>query len=51
MVLSVNIPEELIHMELGNAGIVALLGYAVVFLGLILLMVVTIIIGRKEFIL
>ena len=46
MVLSVNIPEELIHMELGNAGIVALLGYAVVFLGLILLMVVTIIIGR-----
>ena len=46
MALSVNIPEELIHMELGNAGIVALLGYAVVFLGLILLMVVTIIIGR-----
>ena len=46
MLLSVTIPKELVDMELGNAAIIALLGYAVVFLGLILLMGVTIILGR-----
>ena len=46
MLLTSKLPEELVHMELGNAAIVALLGYAVVFLGLILLMVVTFILGR-----
>ena len=34
------------HLNIGTAGILALLGYAVVFLGLILLMVVVIIIGK-----
>ena len=35
-----------INMTLANAGITALLGYAVVFFGLILLMIVTIILGK-----
>ena len=34
------------HLNIGTAGILALLGYAVVFLGLVLLMVVVIIIGK-----
>ncbi len=34
-------------MALGDAGIIALLGYAVVFFGLILLMAVLVIVGRS----
>ncbi len=34
------------HLEVGTAGILALLGYAVVFFGLILLMIVVMVIGR-----
>ncbi len=34
------------HLNIGEAGIVALLGYAVVFFGLILLMIVVIISGK-----
>ena len=34
------------HLTIGTAGILALLGYAVVFLGLILLMAVVMIIGK-----
>ena len=34
------------HLDLGTAGILALLGYAVVFFGLVLLMIVVIIIGK-----
>ena len=32
--------NDLINLSLGNAGAIALLGYAVVFFGLVLLMVV-----------
>ena len=38
--LTSNIPEHLIHMSFGDAAVIALLGYAVVFFGLILLMLV-----------
>ena len=34
------------HLPIGEAGLYALLGYAVVFLGLILLMIVVVIIGK-----
>ena len=34
------------HIGIGDAGIIALLGYAVVFFGLILLMIVLIIMGK-----
>ena len=34
------------HLDIGTAGILALLGYAVVFLGLILLMIVVMVIGK-----
>ena len=34
---------DLINLDLGNAGIIGLLGYAVVFLGLVLLMIVVMI--------
>ena len=37
---------DLIHLGLADAGIIALLGYAVVFLGLILLMIVVILLGK-----
>ena len=37
---------DLIHLGLADAGIIALLGYSVVFLGLILLMIVVIILGK-----
>ncbi len=40
------IPEHLVKMDMGNAAIVAALGYAVVFFGLILLMIVVIGIGK-----
>ena len=37
---------DLVNISIANAGIVALLGYGVVFLGLIALMVVVIIMGK-----
>ena len=44
--LTSNIPEHLIHMSFGDAAVIALLGYAVVFFGLILLMCVVIVMGK-----
>jgi len=38
--------SSLNHIGVGEAGIIALLGYAVVFFGLILLMIVVMIIGK-----
>lgn len=38
--------DKLINMALGDAGITALLGYAVVFFGLILLMLVVMAVGK-----
>ena len=37
---------EMVDISMGNAGIVALLGYGVVFLGLIALMVVVFLLGK-----
>ena len=44
--LTSNIPEHLIHMSFGDAAVIALLGYGVVFFGLILLMCVVIVMGK-----
>ena len=44
--LTSNIPEHLINMSMGDAAVIALLGYAVVFFGLILLMCVVTIMGK-----
>ena len=44
--LTSNIPAHLVDMSFGDAAIVAILGYAVVFFGLILLMIVVIIMGK-----
>ena len=41
-----NIPDYLVDISVGNAGIVALMGYAVVFFGIVLLMGVITIMGR-----
>lgn len=38
--------NELINISIPNAGIIALLGYLVVFLGLVMLMVVVMIMGK-----
>ena len=38
--------DDLVNISLGNAGIIALLGYLVVFFGLVLLMAVIMIMGR-----
>ena len=38
--------DDLVNISLGNAGIIALLGYLVVFLGLVLLMAVIMIMGK-----
>ena len=38
--------NDLINISIPNAGIIALLGYLVVFLGLVMLMVVVIVMGR-----
>ena len=43
MFLSSTLPE---HLGLADAGVIALLGYAVVFFGLILLMIVITILGK-----
>ena len=37
---------DLVNINIANAGVVALLGYAVVFLGLVLLMLVVTVIGK-----
>ena len=44
--LTSNIPEHLVNMSIGDAAIVALLGYGVVFFGLILLMCVVMALGK-----
>ena len=44
--LTSNIPAHLVDMFFGDAAIVAILGYAVVFFGLILLMCVVTIMGK-----
>ena len=44
--LTSNIPAHLVDMSFGDAAIVAVLGYAVVFFGLILLMVVITLLGK-----
>ena len=44
--LTSNIPEHLVDMSFGDAAIVAVLGYAVVFFGLILLMCVVMAMGK-----
>ena len=44
--LTSNIPEHLVNMSFGDAAIVAVLGYAVVFFGLILLMCVVTAMGK-----
>ena len=45
MVLSAATPDYLENLAIGDAGILALLGYAVVFLGIVFLMVVVMILG------
>ncbi len=44
--LTSNIPAHLIDMSLGDAAVIAVLGYAVVFFGLILLMGVVMTMGK-----
>ena len=41
-----SIASDLIDLSVGNASIIALLGYAVVFFGIVLLMVVVMIMGK-----
>ena len=44
--LTSTLPEHLLHPSIGGAGLIALLGYGVVFLGIVLLMIVVIIMGK-----
>ena len=37
---------DLVHISIGNAGITAFLGYVVVFVGLILLMLIVVLMGK-----
>ena len=37
---------DLVNLDIGQAGVLALLGYAVVFFGLILLMIVVVVLGK-----
>ena len=46
MMLTSTASADLVNISMANAGIVALLGYAVVFFGLILLMLVVMIMGK-----
>ena len=46
MMLTSAASADLVNISMVNAGIVALLGYAVVFFGLILLMIVVMVIGK-----
>ena len=45
MVLSSEVPAYLLEPSVGDAGILALLGYAIVFLGIVFLMAVVMILG------
>ena len=38
--------DDLVNISIGNAGVIALLGYLVVFFGLVLLMAVIMIMGK-----
>lgn len=38
--------DDLVNISIGNAGVIALLGYLVVFFGLVLLMVVIMVMGK-----
>ena len=44
--LTSTLPEHLVDMQIGSAAVVALLGYAVVFFGIVLLMCVMIVMGK-----
>ena len=44
--LNSTLPDHLVNMEIGAAAVIALLGYAVVFFGLILLMGVITLLGK-----
>ena len=44
--LSSALPEHLLNPSIGSASVIALLGYAVVFFGIILLMIVVMIMGK-----
>ena len=44
--LSSTLPEHLVDMQVGPAAIIALLGYCVVFFGIVLLMCVMIVMGK-----
>ena len=46
MMLTSAVSVDLVNISMANAGIVALLGYAVVFFGLILLMCVVMVMGK-----
>ena len=46
MFLTNTLPDYLVNMELGSAALIALLGYCVVFFGIVLLMCVVIIMGK-----
>ena len=44
--LTSTLPDHLVNMEIGAAAVIALLGYAVVFFGIVLLMCVMIVMGK-----
>ncbi|MBQ7306012.1 MAG: OadG family protein [Clostridia bacterium] len=44
--LTSTLPDHLVNMEIGSAAVIALLGYAVVFFGIVLLMCVMIVMGK-----
>ena len=44
--LTSTLPDHLVDMEIGSAAVIALLGYAVVFFGIVLLMCVMIVMGK-----
>ena len=44
--LTSTLPEHLVNMEIGAAAVIALLGYTVVFFGIVLLMCVMIVMGK-----
>ena len=44
--LTSTLPEHLVDMQVGSAAVIALLGYAVVFFGIVLLMCVMIVMGK-----
>ena len=44
--LTSTLPDHLENMQIGSAAVIALLGYAVVFFGIVLLMIVMIVMGK-----